>query len=247
MLCSLTEDQGSAAWFDTLNNAAHWHISYHVHVNNAVWLVLFNAICFHSFSEALSATCQPHANPLQSWPEQSRALCPRGLGVPRLGDRAPHWPLCCQAVLGRAEPDPAVHTQGTRESQRMHTLVRGHLPARHRWRGNLEQSQAGSTILERTELQKGWESGGREAQASLSLSQKRINCMQNNGIFCSFSTKRIFYVPPSYATSNFAFYVNTHPQQQEPSQANLNKYRDFGLPRDIIFEQESLPIVALPQ
>lgn len=71
--------------------------------------------------------------------------------------------------------------------------------------------------------------------------------MQNNGIFCSFSTKRIFYVPPSYATSNFAFYVNTHPQQQEPSQANLNKYRDFGLPRDIIFEQESLPIVALPQ
>lgn len=121
------------------------------------------------------------------------------------------------------------------------------LPARHRWQWQPRAILRGQHHSGEDGVTEGLKSGGRKAQASLSLSQKRVNCMQNNGIFCSFSTKRIFYVPSSYAISNFAFYVNTYPQQQELSQANLNKYSDFGLPGDIIFEQESLPIVAVPQ
>lgn len=56
--------------------------------------------------------------------------------------------------------------------------------------------------------------------------------------------QRIFYVPPSYTTSNFASYVKPHPQQQWLSQANLNKQRDFQFLREIISEQENLPLTV---
>lgn len=81
MLCSVTEDQVSAALFDSLNNTAHWHIL-HMHLNNAVWVVLFNAICFHRFSESLSAMHQPHPVQIHYQADQSKAkFCVQGAWV----------------------------------------------------------------------------------------------------------------------------------------------------------------------